>query len=134
MLDGSRPKLDGLQSESSIQAQCVTWFKNNYRQIRQLLYKNHNEGWKSAKTAMIDKAMGLTAGIPDTFLAIPTNGFHGFYIEFKRPGESLKPDQKQVIELLKNQGYKVEVLTSLADFQKAIFEYLSTTMYHVKTD
>lgn len=112
--------------EERIQQDCVTWFRNTYPDVRYLLYKNHNEGKKNLIAAGKDKAMGLTAGIPDLCLAIPNTTYHGLYIELKRPGERPSAIQKERIAQLKDQGYKVIVITTLTDFQNEIQLYLST--------
>lgn len=111
-------------SEARIQQDCVTWFRNTYRNHANLLYKNHNEGQKNIIAASIDKALGLTPGVPDLFLAIPNIKYYGLYIELKRPGQTISAKQDEMIALLRRQGYKVEIITSVQDFQTTIYEYL----------
>ncbi|GAB2528266.1 VRR-NUC domain-containing protein [Rufibacter soli] len=112
-------------SEARIQSASVVWFKNTYRELRDLFYQNKNDGHKHKATAATDTAMGLTAGIPDTYLAVPRGGWHGLYVEFKRPGQNLSDSQKKVIPQLQAQGYRVEVVTTEEQFRMLIYEYLS---------
>lgn len=112
-------------SEARIQAACVTWFKNTYRQHRTLFYQIKNDGKKHKAAASADTATGLTAGIPDTFLAIPREPYHGLYIEFKRPGQNLSPAQKKVIPQLQAQGYAVGVVDNETQFRELVTNYLN---------
>lgn len=112
------------QSEAQLQSRCVVWFKNTYRDLRSLYYCNKNDGKKSKVTGSLDMAMGVTPGIPDTFLAIPSGDHHGLYIEFKTLTGTLSPVQKLVIPQLQAKGYRVEVIRTEQDFQELIREYL----------
>jgi hypothetical protein len=60
----------------------------------------------------------VVAGVPDLFLAIPNKDYHGLFIEMKRETKSKVSDnQKEVIALLKSQGYAVEICYG---FQEAV--------------
>lgn len=37
--------------------------------------------------------MGVVAGVSDYFLALPRSGFHGLFLELKKPDGTLKPEQ-----------------------------------------
>lgn len=111
-------------SESKIQADCVCWFKNTYRQYRQLLYMVHNDGFKNPVQASQDVARGLTKGWPDLNLDIPRGCYHGLRIELKKPGEKPEPHQEEIHALLKTMGYKIIVVDNLESFQMEIESYL----------
>lgn len=113
-------------TEARLQQDCVTWFRNSFKQLANLLYKNHNEGRKNLIAASLDKAMGLTSGIPDLFLAIPNNSFHGLYLELKVPGQKPTKVQTERITQLQEQGYQVEIITTLDQFQNVIQLYLQS--------
>lgn len=61
------------------------------------------------KSAVIEgkkfKRMGVKKGVPDIFIALPVNGYHGVFIEMKAPGEKLSPDQESMIINLRCNGY-----------------------------
>jgi len=79
-------------------------------------------GWK---TASMMKAEGMKAGVPDLFIAMPKNGYHGLFIEMKRiKGGSLSTEQKQWICELNRQGYKAEVCQGCDMAIKVIEAYL----------
>jgi hypothetical protein len=110
-------------SEARIQADCVTWFKNTYRQYADLYHMNNNNSI-GKKRGAIAKAMGLTAGVPDTFLALPRGKYHGFYIEFKKPGEKLSDEQAEVSFQLIKVGFHFAVVDNQPQFQYEIEKYL----------
>lgn len=56
------------------------------------------------------KNQGMTKGVPDIFLPVSKNNYHGLFIELKRiKGSKVSPEQKIFIAALENQGYKAEV-------------------------
>lgn len=57
------------------------------------------------------KAEGLTPGIPDLFLPFPSRGYHGFYIEMKRPGNEngVSDRQRAFMEYAEKVGYLCQV-------------------------
>lgn len=53
------------------------------------------------------KKEGLRKGIPDLFIPVAKNGYHGLFIEMKRvKGSTTSKEQKEWIEKLNNNGYK----------------------------
>lgn len=81
-----------------------------------VLYLAHaipNGGNRNRIEASRLKAEGVTSGIPDVFIPIPKQGWSGLYIEFKRDKEKPTDDQRAVLLMLDNQGYKVIVCNSL---------------------
>ena len=121
------PETENL-TESRIQSDCVKWFRLNYHQFAHLFFKIDNEGQRSPKRAAMALAMGLVAGIPDMFLSVPSGVYHGAYFEFKKPGEKLSPKQKDRIMVLKLQGYYVEVVETIEQFQVEVKKYLRRDM------
>lgn len=90
----------------------------------------HGDAIRGARSA----AEGVKPGVPDTSFPVPRNGFHGLYIELKRP-DSLQAqtqikkksgvignNQDKWIEFLKSVGYKVVVSYG---FEAAIAELLT---------
>lgn len=83
-----------------------------------------NGGHRNKITASNMKAEGQMPGVWDVFVAIPSQGYHGMFIEFKRPPQSsaekrLTPAQVEFRERLKA-DYRFEVHTDAA----AAFEAL----------
>ncbi|WP_034256831.1 VRR-NUC domain-containing protein [Adhaeribacter aquaticus] len=121
-----------IKPEAQIQAECVTWFKNEFRGLRRRLYMVHNDGNKNAITASQDLARGLTKGVLDLNLDIPNGQYSGLRIEMKKPGGSLSPEQKEMIAENEYFGYKSVVVDNLESFQQAILDYLPAHLLPIR--
>lgn len=74
------------------------------------------------------KKEGVCAGVPDLMLAIPSQSYHGLFIEMKRKNKSLSKvssEQTDWHERLKSQGYQVVVAFGADAAITAICEYLN---------
>lgn len=119
---GFKPKKKA-SVEDTIQKQCVKWFNFQYNKFKPYLYCNYNNP-KNMEHGVYLKSMGLKAGIPDMFLAIPMNGFSGMYIEMKTKTGRLTKEQKQYSIILQEIGYKWVLCRSQQEFKKEIDEYM----------
>lgn len=71
------------------------------------------------------KAQGLRKGWPDIDLPVARGAHHGLRIELKRvKGGSVSGDQKRIHELLREQGYRVEVCKGWREAVVAVETYL----------
>ena len=75
------------------------------------IYHIPNGGKRSATEAIRLRAEGVKPGVSDLCLPVPLNGFHGLYIEMKRPDHKNKPtkEQKDWLEYFNSVGYKAVV-------------------------
>jgi hypothetical protein len=95
-----------------------------------LLHSIPMGGYRNPREGARLKAQGARAGVPDLCLPVARHGFHGLYIEMKRPivkGEpkpTVSPEQKYWIEQLRFHGYKAEVCYGWSDAQQVIKDYL----------
>jgi len=87
-------------------------------EIFDLIYHIKNE----SSTAHVS-GIGIKKGIPDYFLAMPKGGYHGLYLEMKKPKGTLTKDQVKVIPKLREQGYKVEICYSWLEAVNACVVY-----------
>jgi hypothetical protein len=73
------------------------------------------------------KAEGVTRGISDLFLPAGRRGFHGLYIEMKRPGalSELRPEQRAFLEYCESAGYLAQAFDNADDAIAAITDYVS---------
>jgi hypothetical protein len=72
-------------------------------------------------------AEGMRPGVPDAFLACPSNGQNGLFIEMKRAQKSLSktsPEQLSWHSALSAMGYRVEVCYGCEAAKNAILNYL----------
>lgn len=123
-----KPKLVNCPTESQEQEQLITYCRT-YKHLF-LTYSAQN-GIKisdNRKFGIIAKMKkeGMLTGLPDVCIPYARKGFHGLYIEMKRQkGGVLSVDQKIVGQLLKDQGYKVEVCKGFAEAKKIVDEYFN---------
>jgi hypothetical protein len=70
------------------------------------------------------KKEGVRSGVPDVFVAVPSGGKHGLFIEFKQPGNRMTAAQKIWKEMLWGQGYHVDVCFSAEEGVQLVESYL----------
>ena len=111
--------------EGRIQAECVQWLWNNYPETRGLYIHIPNEGNRRSKIdGSVRKSLGIISGAPDTFLFIPSKGYHGLAIEFKTLRGRQSKSQQLFEERLESFGYKYVIVKSLSEFIETIKSYL----------
>lgn len=108
-------------SESSIQIKLVSWAKMEGFDLISI----PNHGKRSYWTGHKEVSMGLTKGVSDLFLAQPSDGYGGFWIELKRPGQ--KPTAEQMAWLIKmgERGYAARWFDNFEIARDAIIQYLN---------
>lgn len=112
-------------SEHDLQVQCVRWFRYVCPQYKELLFAIPNGGQRNAVVAAKLKAEGVQAGVPDLFLAVPKKGYHGLWIEMKNgKAGRVSEHQKEMIEILLNQGYKCAVCYNFEEFKSVVEWYM----------
>lgn len=84
-----------------------------------------NGGQRSITEAKRFKAEGVKAGVPDLFLPVPLSGYHGLFIEMKRPDRTNKPteQQKEWLQYLSSMGYRSVVCYGYEDAVREIQRY-----------
>ena len=116
------------QDEHELQKACVNWFGYQYPHLKDLLIAIPNGGKRHVKTAAKLKAEGVKAGVPDLFLAIPTEWkkhyIPGLWIEMKTPKGVIRDSQQKYLDRLSEFGYSTVVCRSFEEFIKSIETYL----------
>lgn len=116
--------------ESAIQQSMITYFRYQYPQYQKLLFSIPNgaflAGTKEQRIRQWKRLEreGAITGAADLFLSIPKHGFNGFYIEVKTPKGTQSKEQKEFMKLVREMGYKYEVVKTIDDFISQIKEYL----------
>jgi len=121
--------------ESEMQRALIRWWDteghHQFNLPKNLLFSIPNGNNGDAKRGSIMKAEGQRKGAPDLMLAKPKYRVeswkwdHGLFLELKTATGRLMPEQEEFHFTLRNAGYRVEVVRSLAEAQKIITEYLS---------
>lgn len=89
-----------------------------------LLHHIPNGGKRDVRTAANLKKEGVKAGVPDICLPVAKDAYYGLYIELKVGKNKPSIKQKEWIEALKEQGYKVEVCYGWIKAREVIETYL----------
>lgn len=91
-----------------------------------LLHAIPNGGSRNPIEARHLKEQGVKAGIPDIFLPCARGEWHGIYIEMKRrKGGRVSDEQREMIRLLIEQGYKAVVCYGWEEAKNVIVEYMN---------
>lgn len=121
--------------ESELQIACVEWARMQYPILNKLLFAIPNGGKRNKVEAAIMKAEGVTPGVADLFISIPTliattrSESHGFYIEMKAPGKDARPEQREWLDLVGGLGYEEAVCDNFDDFRVLVTKYMQRTAY-----
>lgn len=113
--------------ESDEQAELflwAAWSEAAHPELR-LMFHIPNGGSRNPIEAANLKRQGVKAGVPDVFLPVARHGCHGLFIEMKRAkGGVLSQFQKEYIEALMREGYRVAVCHGFEEAKRTIEEYL----------
>lgn len=110
--------------ESTIQQNCVTWFRYAYPQLRLNLFSVPNGGARRRIEGAIMKAEGIVAGVADLLLLYPSAGYHGLCIEMKSPKGVQRQTQKDWQKAVEAQGYKYIIVRSFDEFRAEVSRYV----------
>lgn len=112
--------------ESCEQQAFFAWIRRWERCYPELYLVHHvaNGGWRHPTTAKRLWAEGVRAGIPDVAVPIARAGWHGLFLEFKSARGRLTTEQQRVIEMLRANNYRVEVVRSACEAASVLADYL----------
>ena len=95
-------------SEAQEQAAVIEWWHfacRKYKVPECSLLHIANEGTRSAARGRLQKSLGVRAGVADLFLSVPRGGRGGLWIEMKRKGGRVRPEQREFLEKMRDLGY-----------------------------
>ena len=117
-----------MPTEAEEQITLFRWAEimaNRWPELR-LMHSIPNGGSSNPIEAAHLKQQGVKAGIPDIFLPVPRGQHHGLYIEMKRrEGGRVRPEQRMMLEALREQGYRCEVCKGWEAAKDVITEYMT---------
>ena len=114
-------------NEHLAQSLLIKWFRLQYPYMAKCLFAIPNGGARHIGTAIKLKSEGVTAGVADLFLMIPTKTKHGLFLEMKTEVGKLQQNQKDFLNLAESMGYAAEVAFGFEEAQKIIQKYLQET-------
>lgn len=121
--------------EHQEQATLFRWaaFALNRHPELDMLFAVPNGGDRHPAVAAKLKAEGVRSGIPDIFLDVPRQGWHGLRIELKALGGngsapgSLKPEQLDRLSAYQEHGYRAVACWGWEAARDTILDYLQST-------
>lgn len=136
-LSPKKPRAKRTYVESKEQQKVIAWW-NKLKRINvvpehYILYSNRNTQKIDKLQAGRMKNEGSIAGIPDLFLAVPTDLSAGLYIEMKKPDQKPKTSrgsgglsEEQIIihQHLQKAGYQVTTCYGANEAKNTITHYL----------
>lgn len=92
-----------------------------------LMFAIPNGGERNKIVASRLKAEGVKTGVSDVMLPVPMGGYHGLFIEMKKPGElkSTSQAQKDFGAAMQAQGYGFVVCDDWTKARDVIIQYLT---------
>jgi hypothetical protein len=96
-------------TESNEQIVAMDWLRLQHPKIAEHTLHIGNERKASYFAGYIMKKMGVLKGASDLFMAWPSGGFHGLFIEVKSKIGRPSPEQKAFIQRMRDVGYKAEI-------------------------
>ncbi len=116
------PNRYGRATEAETQQTLFEWSKFNPE--LKLMFAIPNGGSRNKIEGKRLKQQGVKAGVPDIFLPVAKNGYHGLFLELKVEKNKLSKKQADWIKELKKQGYKAVVVYGFDEAMKVLTEYI----------
>ena len=120
-----RTKRNAAQPEAIEQAKVIAWARaneNNYPYLW-MLHSSLNGVKMTKAQAGRAIAQGMLSGVPDLFLPVPKNGYHGLFIEMKYGSNKVTENQEKFLQNAANVGYAISVCYSANEAIKRIEDY-----------
>lgn len=112
-------------TEAWHQRQLIQWARQF--QWGQFLFHIPNETTGGQGWIVRNRQMGCKKGVPDLMLPIPVHGYHGMFIEMKKPGGRTDPTQKRWNNVLNEFGYLAVVCYGWEAARDALQRYMEPT-------
>lgn len=118
-----------IPTEYQEQSTVIAWAEAMRPKFPELeyLHSNGNGVRLSIGAAVKAKRSGQKAGVPDLFLPVKKSFASGLYIEMKRKGGVVSPDQERWKLFLRSQGFRVVVCWSADEAIRELELYLEVT-------
>ena len=114
-------------SEAQEQASVIAWWRyacRKYGVPECSLLHIANEGTRSAARGCLQKRQGVRAGVSDLFLSVPRGGKNGLWVEMKRRGGHVRPEQREFLLQMQALGYAGAVCHGADEARDVITAYM----------
>lgn len=113
-----------LQPEQAEHINVVNWFNYQFPDLADDFHHFANERRCSIQQGRTLKRMGVKKGVPDFFLAIPLDGYAGFWLELKVGKNKVTPEQEAFLSRKTHRGYLCEACWGFDAAKELILTYL----------
>lgn len=116
-----------VQTEHAQQTALFMWASQNFERWPELrlMFAIPSGGLRNKIVATNLKAEGVRRGIPDIFLPVARGSWHGLFVEMKKQGGYATPEQKEMIDLLRAQGYGAVICVGFEMARDTLITYLN---------
>lgn len=112
----------------------VNWFNNKYPELNCDFHHFANERRCSIQQGRLLKRMGVQRGVSDFFLALPSGGYSGLWIELKVGAGKLSADQTNFINRKNSRGYLAVAVWGFDAAKEVISTYLKSFQSNCYSD
>lgn len=102
----------------------VSYTQMQYPELK-MLFHVPNGGRRDAATGRALKRRGVRAGGADLFLAYPSNGYHGCFVELKVGKNKPTRNQNEWLDVLQKNGYYTRVCYGWIEARDTLIEYIT---------
>lgn len=113
-----------LQPEQIDHINIINWFNYQYPLLADDFHHFANERKCSPQQGRLLKRMGVKKGVADFFLAIPIDGYAGFWLELKVGKNKLTQAQEAFLKRKLSRGYHCKVCHGFDTAKVLISSYL----------
>lgn len=114
----------GRTSEQDEQITAMKWLALTHKNVFDVTMAIPNEGRTSWYGGQRMKMAGVKAGAPDLILPVALKGYHGVFVEMKSRQGKVRPNQAEMHERLRAQGFYVPVCYCADEFIEVVEDYL----------
>ena len=111
-------------TESNEQIAAMDWLRAQHPNIALHTLHIGNERKASYYAGYIMKRMGVLKGASDLFMAWPSGGFHGLFIEVKSKTGRPSAEQKAFLQRMKDVGYRAEICYGAEEVISTMKDYI----------
>lgn len=106
------------------QVLCINWLRSTYPWLGNLVYAVPNGQHRTAAQSAILKSEGMTRGVSDICIDLPSSSFHALRIEMKTAKGSQEPEQEEFQLRCEAVGIKYAIVRSYDDFEATVNDYM----------
>ena len=112
------------QEQAAFIERCQFWVNQGEHPELALIFAIPNERMSKAERLKM-AAEGAKPGVPDLCLPVARGGHHGLYMETKVNGSKPRPEQREWLKALGEQGYYCKVCQGYDELIATVELYLS---------